>query len=497
MKIAYSEILAVDLAIVGSGACGLAAALTAAEGGAKVVVLEKQSHFGGSANFAEGLFGVESDLQRREYVGITRDEAFRMIMEYNHWRANPRLVRAVVDESAETIGWLQRQGVKFLGPKAMWPDGLRVWHVLDGPHRAKGAAMNRRLVDEATKRGVDIRLGTPVMRILKEDGGITGVVAENGGETMRISSKAVIIATGGYANNKEWIKKYAGFDLGVDLLPLGNFHKTGDGIRMAWEVGGAEEGMGVLQLGRGGPVLTGVESTGLLEIACNQPNIRINQDGLRYCDENIQPNFTFDGNALARQKGRCSYTIFDESAKRYWSEKGVDSGAGFRLLPGTRVDIEEDMQRAIEKGSKDVFIADSLEELATKIGVSPAVLASTVDEYNRCCEKGHDDLFAKDPWYLRPLRGPRFYALKAYVLFIGTLGGIKINHKMEVLDREEKPIPGLYAGGSDAGGMYGDSYDLYAAGGTLGFAVNSGRIAARNALEYTGIKAVTGGQGRR
>jgi fumarate reductase flavoprotein subunit len=491
VKTAFAEILTVNLAIVGSGACGLAAALTAAECGAKVVVLEKQFHFGGSSNFAEGMFGVESDLQRREYVGITRDEAFRMIMEYSHWRANPRLVRAIVDESAETIGWLQRHGVKFLGPKAMWPDALRVWHVLDGPHRAKGAAMNRRLVDEAMKRGVDIRLGTPVRRILKENGGITGVVAEKGGQTIMINSKAVIIATGGYANNKEWIKKYAGFDVGVDLFPLGNFDKTGDGIRMAWEVGAAEEGMGVLQLGRGGPVLTGVESTGILEIACNQPNIRINQDGLRYCDENIQPNFTFDGNALVRQKGRCAYSIFDESAKKYWSDKGVDAGAGFRLLPGTRINIEEDLKKALDRGSKDVFVADSLEELATKIRVDPAVLKSTVDEYNRFCDKGHDDLFAKDPRYLRPLRGPRFYALKAYVLFIGTLGGIKINHKMEVLGQKEKRIPGLYAGGLDAGGMYGDSYDLYAAGGTLGFAVNSGRIAARNALDDMGIKART------
>jgi fumarate reductase flavoprotein subunit len=491
VKTAFAEILTVNLAIVGSGACGLAAALTAAECGAKVVVLEKQFHFGGSSNFAEGMFGVESDLQRREYVGITRDEAFRMIMEYSHWRANPRLVRAIVDESAETIGWLQRHGVKFLGPKAMWPDALRVWHVLDGPHRAKGAAMNRRLVDEAMKRGVDIRLGTPVRRILKENGGITGVVAEKGGQTIMINSKAVIIATGGYANNKEWIKKYAGFDVGVDLFPLGNFDKTGDGIRMAWEVGAAEEGMGVLQLGRGGPVLTGVESTGILEIACNQPNIRINQDGLRYCDENIQPNFTFDGNALVRQKGRCAYSIFDESAKKYWSDKGVDAGAGFRLLPGTRINIEEDLKKALDRGSKDVFVADSLEELATKIRVDPAILKSTVDEYNRFCDKGHDDLFAKDPRYLRPLRGPRFYALKAYVLFIGTLGGIKINHKMEVLGQKEKRIPGLYAGGLDAGGMYGDSYDLYAAGGTLGFAVNSGRIAARNALDDMGIKART------
>jgi fumarate reductase flavoprotein subunit len=374
----------------------------------------------------------------------------------------------------------------------MWSNGVRVWHVLEGPHRAKGAAMNRRLAEEAVNRGVQILLDIPVKSILKEQGRLVGVSAEKDGETVQITSKAVLIATGGYGNNKEWLKKYAGFDLGIDLFPLGNTNKTGDGIRMAWEAGAAEEGMGVLQLGRGGPVHTGVETTGLLEIACSQPYIRVNQFGLRYCDENIQPNFTFDGNALVRQKGRYSYSIFDESAKQYWHDLGVDLGAGFRLLPGTPIDIDDDLKILMEKGNNDVFVADSLEELATKMGVNPNVLRSTVDEYNRFCEKGHDDLFAKDPKYLRPLRGPRFYALKGYVLFIGTLGGIKINEKMEVLDREEESIPGLYAGGLDAGGMYGDSYDLsYSPGGTLGFAVHSGRIAARYAVEFVRARAAT------
>jgi fumarate reductase flavoprotein subunit len=124
--------------------------------------------------------------------------------------------------------------------------------------------------------------------------------------------------------------------------------------------------------------------------------------------------------------------------------------------------------------------------LATKMGIEPAALRATVDEYNSFCEKGHDDLFAKEPKYLRPLKEPRCYALKCNAVFLGTLGGIKINHKMEVVDKKENPILGLYAGGMDAGGIYGDSYDVKTCGGTLAFAVNSGRIAGRNALKYIG-----------
>jgi fumarate reductase flavoprotein subunit len=129
-----------------------------------------------------------------------------------------------------------------------------------------------------------------------------------------------------------------------------------------------------------------------------------------------------------------------------------------------------------------------VEELAGKIGVNQAALKATVEEYNGFCSKGHDDLFAKNPKYLRPLKGPRFYAVKARTIFLGTLGGIKINHNTEVVDKKDNVIPGLYAAGFDAGGMYGDSYHVKAASGaSAGFALCSGRIAGRHALRYLGI----------
>jgi fumarate reductase flavoprotein subunit len=124
--------------------------------------------------------------------------------------------------------------------------------------------------------------------------------------------------------------------------------------------------------------------------------------------------------------------------------------------------------------------------LAGKLGVDREGFKRTVVEYNKFCDKNHDDLFAKDPKYLRPLKTLKFYGFKCYLTFLGTLGGIKINHRTEVLDKEDQVIPGLYAVGFDAGGMYGDSYDLMATGSTFGFAVNSGRIAGENVLKYLG-----------
>jgi fumarate reductase flavoprotein subunit len=190
---------------------------------------------------------------------------------------------------------------------------------------------------------------------------------------------------------------------------------------------------------------------------------------------------------MARLKGKSVFTIFDESLVNYWMEEGTDMGTGRIYPPGKRLNIGEALKEALETKAPDVYAANSVEELAGEIGLNPTVLKATVEEYNGFCAKGHDGLFAKNPKYLRPLKGPKFYALKSNLVFLGTLGGIKINHKMEVVDKKENPIPGLYAGGMDAGGIYGDSYDVITCGGTLAFGVNSGRIAGKNALKYIGI----------
>jgi fumarate reductase flavoprotein subunit len=364
------------------------------------------------------------------------------------------------------------------------PDAPRTYHVVKG----QGAAVVKALATRAKEKGVELRLATPVKKILKEGGKITGVVAEIDGEDIRLASKVVIIASGGYANNKEWIKKYSGFDLDVNATPVGNVDKMGDGIRMAWEVGAAEEGMGLLELFRVGPLGPDHPMKNQIEFAAGQPDLWVNSRGERFCDEGIAFYDTSVGNANARYKEGYTYSIFDDSVIQRLLERGIERGIAMENPPGTRpIDIHKEMSAALEKGSKELFTADSIEELAKTIGVDPAVLRATVDEYNGFCEKRHDDLFAKDPKYLRPIKGPKFYAVKARTVFLGTLGGIKINHKTEVVDKKEKVIPGLYAVGFDAGGMWGDSYSIRdSSGASAGFAVNSGRIAGKNALKYLG-----------
>ncbi len=471
---------ATDVVVIGSGVSGLAAALTAAEGGASVIVFEKQRTPGGTSNFFEGIFAVESDMQREQYIEYSRDQAFKSIMEYSHWRANPRLVRAIVDESADTIAWLRQQGVEFSGVTINMPDSPRTYHIVKGA----GLAVVKTLVTRAKEKGVDLRLGAPVKRIIKEGGRIAGVLVEGESGDLRVNARTVVIASGGYANNKEWIKKYTGFDLGSNLIPVGNVDKFGDGIRMAWEAGAAEEGIGVLELYRAGPITT--EIGGHVEWPTVQPDLWVNPRGERFCDETVGFYDPFVGNVNAKYKEGYTVSIFDDSILRRLMERGIDKGVNVRTPSGSKpLSFDKELRILFEKGNTDVFVADSVEELAGKLGMNPEVLKSTVEEYNGFCEKRHDDLFAKDPKYLWPLKGPQYYAVKAHTVTLGTMGGIKINHRTEVLDKKDAVIPGLYAVGFDAGGMYGDSYHVkVASGSSVGFAFNSGRIAGKSVLHY-------------
>jgi fumarate reductase flavoprotein subunit len=475
----------VDVVVAGSGATGMAAALTLAQGGAKVAVFEKQRSLGGTSNFFQGTFAVESAMQRERYVDYTRDQAFKNTMDYSHWRANPRLVRAIVDESGATISWLQEAGASFIEATINMPDSPLTYHTIKG----RGEAVVKALVDQARARGAQVFPGTPVLALLKEGGKITGVVVDNDGEEVEVAAKAVVIATGGYANNKDWVKKYTGYDLGVNLFPVGNTGKTGDGLRMAWEAGAAEEGVETIEMFRVAPVGAEFAMGCNLEQAAAQPDLWVTARGERFCDETIGFYDTPVGNAQARYKADgCTFSILDDTIIERLMQHGLDKGVGIEYPPGYRLtSLRAEIEAALQHGSQEVFAAGALEELARLIGMEPAVLAATVEEYNRYCAQGHDELFAKDRRFLRPLSGPRFYAVRARAVFLGTMGGIKVTSRLEVVDKKDNVIPGLYTGGFDAGGMYGDSYPIKSSSGLASaFALNSGRIAGKSALAYIG-----------
>jgi len=472
-----------DVIVIAAGPAGLCAAVAAAQAGSRVLVFEKGSTTGGAANMGMGPLGVESRLQRLKQHGPTRDEAFKAFMDYTHWRVDAQLVRAYINKAATSIDWLEGLGVQFIEPAAYFPGGNFTWHIVNGgtgqPGPGVAGAMVRILTEKAKELGAKILLQTAVRQILKEKDGVVGVLAEDSsGEPIEARAKAVIVCTGGFGNNPEMIKKYTGYEWGKDLASFRIPGVDGDGVRMAWEVGAAPTEMTMEMI----YMMPGEFDPALGEVF-RQPHLMVNLLGERFINEEIMPNTTFTGNAISRQKDRTAFLIFDEAIKRHMETVGFDQvSVVFPFMKA--VNFDNLLQGHLDKGFKEIFVADSLPELAAKTGMDGEGLQKTVGEYNGFCEKGHDDVFNKSHRLLRPIKTPRFYAGRFLPGAYGSVGGIKINQRTEVLDKRWKVIPGLFAAGTDACSIYGDSYVFILPGNTMGFAINSGRIAGENAAAF-------------
>jgi fumarate reductase flavoprotein subunit len=483
---ALAQALDADIVVIGAGTAGLPAALTAAEKGAKVIILEKSNATGGTGNRGMGLLAVESRMQKEKQMALTKEQAFDIFMTYTHWRVDAQLVQAYLLKSASTIDWLEKMGVQFVAPSAYFPGSYFTWHIVKNPDQTapSGGAMAAALkivAEKAREKGVQILFETPAKRILKEGSRITGVVGQDKtGKTVQVNAKAVIIATGGFGDNPEMIKKYTPYEWGVDIFSTRIPGITGDGIRMAWEAGAYQdlESMN-MEL---------ITSTSMgVSPALHQPRcIMVNFQGKRFYNEELLGNNTFAGNAIAKQKNRVGFLIIDAAVARYYEENGADTVRSVGAPQWKIGNVEAAMTGAVAKGNKGIFIADSIEELSSKTGIDLTGLKQTIAQYNESCNKGEDQLFYKSHKYLMPVRQPKLFASKILCGAYGSLGGIKINEKTEVLTKEFEPIPGLYAAGVDANALYGDSYVFFLPGNTMGFAVNSGRIAGESAAQYIG-----------
>jgi fumarate reductase flavoprotein subunit len=471
----------VDIAVIGAGGAGLAAAIAAAEVGAKVVVLEKRNMPGGNSAVAESFFAAESPVQQWALEDAPRDVLFKMAMDYAHWKINPRIIRAFIDKSGDTVRWLQEKGLEIFWLSPYYPN-----QVIRTEHQARGGGADvvKVLVRCCEDMGVPLLRKTPAKKILTSaEGEVMGVLAMRKDSELTITARSVIIATGGYAGNRELLQKYSPWYTD-DIISPQDYH-TGDGLLMALETGAATEGLGQLRMS--GPRFHGSRKRAKTGgIFCQQPNtIWVNKKGERFVDETAGFKHFESVNALLQQPGKVCYTLFDEQIKQTIIEQGpikVRQGVFYGPKKADLARAEKELQKEMERGT--VAISSSWDEIAKWIGATPEVLKKTIDEYNYFCNRGHDDIFAKDRRYLVPLNTPPYYAMKGRAEILTTMGGIKINHRMEVLNRYDSPILGLYAVGDDTGGWEPDTYNVNLSGSGLGFALNSGRIAGENAARY-------------
>jgi fumarate reductase flavoprotein subunit len=476
-----------DVVVVGAGGAGLSAAQTALEGGAKVILLEQNPFPGGTSNVAEGIFGAETKMQRDHYFSVpmqTKDTLFKHEMEFNHWKANAALVRWFVNQSAGTIDWLASEGVPFEEVSQTTFDGVRTWHVIKG----HGATLVKVLFGKVKQNpNATVMMETGAVDLITDgQNNVIGVVAKNKDGEIRIKARAVILATGGFADNLEMVKQYAGNSFSG---PVANFHKVGFGIKMAQKLGAQVEGMDVLMNSavydkKRSAVPGPANPTDLqFDAVSQQPmNIMVNVDGERFCDETIANNFILQSNAIARQPGNYAWVIFDNNLRRHYADDGIDGGMGVIVPAGSKVEkFDKALDQYAQEGDRNVFSADTPEELAAKIHVPAESLKKTIAEYNHAAAINLDEAFDKDRHFIKPITG-KLYAIREVINYLVTGGGVKTNLQMQPLTKDRKPIQGLYVTGQDVGGINADTYGLSSPGTSFGFAVGSGRAAAQSIL---------------
>lgn len=472
-----------QIVVIAAGPSGLCAAVQAAEDGADVIVCEKAPTVGGAANMGMGPLGIGTKYQKQQMIEISLEKAFNMFMEYTHYNVDARLVRRYFGQSAETIEWLEDKGVEFEGAYRYFPKSEATWHIVKsnagiGPRAA--SFMNKALYARAQELGVTFLLETPAKQIIMEDGKVAGVLAtDKEGDEVRIRCKAAVIATGGAGCNPEMIKEETGLEFGRTVFNFAIPGIMGDGLRMAWEAGADRLPVRI-------EMAASIEGTddlpGSVANIFSQPNLLVNKHGKRVMNEDQMQNTTYLSNVVAHQKDKICYSIVDTSIVKYYIRNGVDNVSLVRTNPDVS-DFLDGIQYAMDQGSTAFHVADSIEELAEKLGIDQESLVDTVDEYNDFCESVDEEFF-KDKRYLRPLRKAPYYAAQVRAGGYGTVGGIRINENCEACGSDCEPIPGLYAAGADACNIYDDSYMFLLPGNSMGFAVNTGRIAGMSAAEY-------------
>ncbi|MGE4268164.1 MAG: FAD-dependent oxidoreductase [Deferribacterales bacterium] len=491
--------LTADIVVVGGGFSGLSAALTAVRGGASVIVFEKLPGLGGAGNYPEGSTGVGTKMQARAGYDTSVDKVFSAAIDFHHWRANAAVIRTLLENSGETIDRIEDMGVEFKGIKTTFPEekSLHVWHC----YKHNGASVVRAMQKEIYAKGGKIFLETPVTKLMTDKSGrVIGVYATDTayGDKYEVKAKGgVILATGGFESNKKMLAQYVTDSSGEGMYePI--FYRgpvldgrEGDGINMAKTVGAGLAGMQTVA--GNSPYLddkhlplifqfNGSDSLKQTRAALSQPFLWVNQTGDRFYNESQGSSFTNVYNAMT-SNGGVMYSVFDESMKQRMINSGPLIPFNAIVVVGQKMtELDQGIQTGIEQGY--AFKANTLEELAKKIGVDVSHLKKSVASVNKYASEKKDPEWGRKPEHIVAFQdqGP-YYALKGIRAFFLTLGGVKINTEFQALTTHGQPVKGLYVTGQDMGGLYDSSYDLLVEGSASGFALTSGRLAAQNIIK--------------
>ena len=511
-----------DIVVVGAGAAGVVAAITAAEGGSSVALLQKENAVVSQGNCASGLIIDQSDPEGLlRYVQHTNSLC--------NWRSDPELLKAYVMNSGEAVNWVYDRA-RLTGATAEKPNDKGLFAYLDtstdftgiwsdgrfstydygafkahmyapwmGPKPNNVGTYLTYMLDEAITEfagKLKAYFNTPAVQVIEKDGKVVGVVGKlsDGSFVKFNASKAVILATGDYQNNPSMVNRWCPDVAEFDKKQFG---KTGDGHLMAVTAGAVMENLGHTKM------LHDFDAGLMYE----EPFLSVNMKGERFCNEFV--GFVYMNDIMTHQglfKGGKNYENPDRGSRGWYCQiydsTYMDKPSFGALVPPPVMEkympeISDDDYAASHEGKKrtgvfpnliDTWRADTLEELADKLGIEDkdAFLAS-VKRYNDLCAKGVDEDFAKDAKFMNPIQTGPFYGIRRHLRISALCSGVYTNANGQAMNAEKQPIEGLYCVGNLGGQFYGGAdYPFHATGLSLGRVYTFGRIAGKHANALPG-----------
>lgn len=478
-KVSQGQEMEADVIVIGYGAAGATAAITAHDNGARVITLEKMPEGGGNSRVCGGAILYPTGMEAVQHIEALCGKV-----------TGREMIEAYVENAIKTKEWIQNIGGETVfapfvdigyppipsGTSAWWPDVvasefINFLHV-KGESRRPGERLWKLLSANVERRGIRVMTGTPARELItNEKGEVVGVIAEREGQKISLKAKrAVVMTCGGFEYN-EFMKET--FLPCQPFYALGNPGNTGDGIRMAQKVGAALWHMTIVEsyLGFKAPEYETAFSTRML----GEEFIYVDKYGSRFANETgldlhdawraVSP---FAPNRLCYPR-IPAYAIFDETLRR--------KGPLHQGTSGYNRDYQWSLDNSKEIAKGWIKRGKSIRELARQLPVDESTLEGTITKYNEYCKLGSDPDFGRSRETLVPIERPLYYAIELWPCLLNTQGGPQRDREARVLGYGSKPIPRLYSAG-EFGSLWGL---LYEGGGNIAECLAFGRIAGRNA----------------
>lgn len=452
-----------DVIVVGGGGAGMTAAIVAKDAGASVMILEADDKLGGATWLSGGvIYAAGTSVQKAQGIEDSPQAMYDYIMTLNAWQTRPDIIRTFAERSAEAVEWMVSLGAEYEWVVKSGVDTVPRGHCTKG----SGYTIGELLKNEVGARSIETALKTRVERLLVEDGRVCGVHAAG----VDLRAKAVILTTGGLGNSPTMRARYfpSAAQHGDIVYAVHDDAPfiLGDGIKLGEQVGAEITGHDTgLMLPSAGLVPKSVE-------AFLPPwMMLVNDNGQRFMPENSP--YAVSGYLIDEQPGSHAWGIFDEKTLVEGSSDKRFSDP-YHTGEVSQTWDEELIRKHVASGK--VMQADTLEELADKIGVNRLALRATADRYNENARNGVDPEWEKNaPKHFSIDEAP-YFAVEVRASVIGqTSAGVDIDATTRVRDRNGRIIPGLFAAGETVGCIQGKRYS--GGGMGVGNALTFGRIA--------------------